>query len=60
MFRNAFADGYEAITGKKYQRQKPLTTKEEVKEEADAGKDRLIKTLRAYAEKHGNQWSEEE
>ncbi len=60
MFRNAFAKGYGAITGKKYHRQKPLTTKEEVKVETEAGKDRLIKRLRTYAEKHGNQRSEEE
>jgi hypothetical protein len=45
MFRNAFADGYEAITGKKYYRPKALTTKEEVIDETEAGKERLIKRL---------------
>jgi hypothetical protein len=59
-FRNAFADGYEAITGKKYYRPKRLTTKEEVEEATEAVKGRLLKTLRAYAEKHDNRWSEEE
>ena len=36
MFRNAFADGYEAVTGRKYYVPKPLTTREELKEEAKA------------------------
>jgi hypothetical protein len=49
MFRNAFADGYEAITAKKYYRPKALTTKEEVIDETEAGKERLIKTLQRKA-----------
>jgi hypothetical protein len=44
MFRNAFADGYEAVTGMKYYRPRPLITNEEVKEETEAVKDRLMKT----------------
>lgn len=35
MFRSAFADGYEAVTGQKYYAAKPLATKEEMREEAD-------------------------
>ena len=35
MFRNAFADGYEAVTGQKYYAASPLSTKEAVREEAD-------------------------
>ena len=35
MFRNAFADVYEAVTGQKYYAAKLLTTKEVVREEAD-------------------------
>ena len=49
MFRNAFADGYEAITGKKYYRPKALTTKEKVNDETEPGKERLIKTLQRKA-----------
>ncbi len=49
MFRNAFADGYEAITVKKYYRPKALTTKEEVNDETEAGKERLVKTLQRKA-----------
>jgi hypothetical protein len=41
MFRNAFADGYEAVTGQKYYRAKPLTTKDELREEAKAIYERL-------------------
>ncbi len=35
MFRTAFADGYESVTGRKYYAPKPLTTKEEVREDAN-------------------------
>lgn len=45
MFRNAFADGYEAVTGQKYYAAKPLTTKDEVREEGD--------NLREDFKKHG-------
>ena len=45
MFRRAFADGYEVVTGQKYYVAKPLTTKEEVREEAD--------DLREDFKKHG-------
>ena len=45
MFRRAFAYGYEAITGQKYYAAKPLTTKEEVREEGD--------NLREGFKKHG-------
>src|SRR5215204_25289 len=41
MFRNAFADGYEVVTGQKYYRAKPLTTKDELREEAKAMYERL-------------------
>ena len=60
MFRNAFAVGYEAVTGRKYPHPKPLTTKEEVQEETEAVKDRLMKTLRTHTEKRGNWRSEGE
>ena len=45
MFRRAFADGYEAVTGQKYYAAKPLTTKEEGREEGD--------NLREDFKKHG-------
>ena len=45
MFRNAFADDYEAVTGQKYYAAKPLTTKEEGREEGD--------NLREDFKKHG-------
>ncbi len=35
MFRRAFADGYEAVTGQKYSAARPMTTKQEVREEGD-------------------------
>jgi hypothetical protein len=60
MFRNAFADGYKAITGKEYHRQKPLTTKEEIQRELDGFKERLAKSLESYVEEYGNQRPEEE
>jgi len=55
MFRNAFANGYKAITGKKYYDPKPLITNEEVRAETEARMKRLEETLRTRAEERGNQ-----
>jgi hypothetical protein len=60
MFRNAFADGYKAVTGKKYYDQKPLTTKEEIRRELEDFQERLIGTLKSHAKKHDNRQPEEE
>jgi hypothetical protein len=60
MFRNAFAAGYKAVTGKEYHPPKPLTTREEIQRELEGFEERLAKSLESHVDKHGNQYPDEE
>jgi hypothetical protein len=56
MFRNAFADGYKAVTGRKYYHAKPLTTKEELRKEAKAVREWFASSWEAPK----NDWTSEQ
>jgi hypothetical protein len=55
MFRDAFANGYRAVTGREYHPPKFVTTREEMHRASEALKERLANSLESQMEKYGNQ-----